>query len=48
MKNNVAQIIEMDKKDCKPLQQLWLPFGVSEILTLKMFKCFKLAEICMV
>jgi hypothetical protein len=42
MKNNVAQIIEMDKKDCQPLQRLWLPFGANEILTLKMFEWFKL------
>jgi hypothetical protein len=48
MKNNVAHIRETDKKDCKPLQQLWLPFGASEILTLKMLEWFKLVEICMV
>jgi hypothetical protein len=36
------------KKDCNPLQWLWLLLGVNELLTMKMSKWFKLVEICMV
>jgi len=44
MKNNVAKIIKMDKRIAIPFGNC----GANEMLTLNMFKWFKLVEICMV
>jgi hypothetical protein len=37
-----------NKKDCNPLQWLWLQLGANELLIVKMLEWFKLVEICMV